>query len=54
MSVWSENQRMPSNLGCVHISNVVVREGPRFWLGEQADGAGGRDLEAQTLVSVRG
>lgn len=33
---------------------MVVGEGPWFWFGEQANGAGWGDRETETLVSICG
>lgn len=50
----TQKKEHATNLRRVHVSNMIVGEGPRFWLREQANGAGWGDRETETLVSICG
>lgn len=43
-----------TNLRRVHVSNVIVGEGPRFWFCEQANGARRGNSKTEALVSICG
>lgn len=48
------NRSANTDLSDVHVSNMVIGECPRLWLGVQANGVGRGDWETEALVSISG